>query len=249
MLSTALKQAVKWRMLAQNPAALVELPRVERKEMMALSPEQAQAFLKAADGSRYGTLFLLAVITGMRPSEYLGLKWSDIDFEAGAVTVRRGLVWKRSGGYHITDLKTLRSRRTIPLPAMLMARLAVHRRQQKGKPNPLDLIFTNNRGGPVKVRKLARFYFKPILVAAELPPQLRVYDLRHSCATLLLAAGENLKVIADRLGHSQINTTANIYAHVLPSMQRAATDRITGILFEQDTPPTHTADSEPPLIH
>jgi integrase len=239
VLSSALKQAVKWGMLAQNPASLVDLPKQTRKEMQALSPEEAARFLKAADDDRYGVLFTLALITGMRPEEYLGLQWKDVNLEKGIVTVQRTLVWRRKGGgYYFGEPKTSKSRRNIPIPFSLVRALTEHRRRQMEERlkagamyQNLDLVFTTADGGPLMVQNLFRRHFKPILKKAGLPLSIRLYDLRHSCATLLLAAQENPKVVSERLGHATITLTLDTYSHVLPSMQRAASDKLEDMLY------------------
>lgn len=130
VLSSAFKQAVKWRMLPHNPAELAELPRHERREMQALSPEEAGCFLAAAAADRWHVLFALALTTGMRPEEYLGLKWQDVELERGGVTIRRTLVWRKGGEWYFGEPKTARSRRNIPLPASVRTALMEHRRRQ-----------------------------------------------------------------------------------------------------------------------
>jgi integrase len=132
VLSSALKQAVKWDMLHRNPANAVDLPRMVRKEMRAMSPSEATRFLESVKGTRPYALFNFALTTGMRPQEYLGLKWSDVDLEKGSATVRRAIFWKREkgGGWAFAEPKTSRSRRTIPLPASTVKALLEHKRQQ-----------------------------------------------------------------------------------------------------------------------
>lgn len=239
ILNSALKQAVKWGLLMRNPASLVELPKQTRKEMQALSPEQAKQFLEAAKVDRWGIVFKLALITGMRPEEYLGLQWKDIDFDQGITTVQRTLVWRRKGGgWYFGEPKTSRSRRSIPIPLSLVYDLREHKRRQAGqrlKAGPgyqnHDLVFATPDGGPLMPQNLFRRHLKPILKLAGLPESIRMYDLRHSCATLLLAANENPKVVSERLGHATITLTLDTYSHVLPSMQRAATDKLEQMLF------------------
>ena len=239
ILTSALKQAVRWRMLTQNPASLVELPKQSRKEMQALSLDDAERFLKAASEDRYGMLFALALSTGMRPEEYLGLQWKDVDLKTGFVVVQRTLTWRRKGGgYYFDEPKTARSRRTIPLPAGLLPSFAAHKRNQaeeRLKAGPkyknLELVFATTEGGPLMNRNLLRRHFKPILKRADLPDSIRMYDLRHSCATLLLAAQENPKVVSERLGHASITLTLDTYSHVLPSMQQAATEKLNDLLY------------------
>jgi len=175
----------------------------------------------------------------MRPEEYLGLKWSDIDLERGIVTIQRTLCWKRKGGgYYFGEPKTLRSRRNIPVPVSVRDALLDHRKNQNearlktgSAYQALDLVFATTQGTPLHPRNLLRRHFKPILDRAELPQTIRLYDLRHSCATLLLAADENPKVVSERLSHASITLTLDTYSHVLPSMQQAATNKLEQMLF------------------
>jgi integrase len=115
VLSSALNQAVKWKLILQNPCLLCELPRKQKKEMNCLTAEETKAFLEKAKGDRWYAAFLIALETGMRPEEYLGLQWADVDFERGNVTVKRGLVWLKGGGWNFDEPKTPKSRRSIPL--------------------------------------------------------------------------------------------------------------------------------------
>jgi len=239
VLSSALKQAVRWGMLLRNPAELVNLPRQVRKEMHALSPKEAAEFLKAAAQDRWGFLFTFALATGMRPEEYLGLQWKDLDLDKGIVTVRRALVWRATGGgWYFGEPKTARSRRSIPLPASTLRSLKDHKRIQAEERlkagacyQQHDLVFATPEGSPLMPRNLKRRHFRAILKTAKLPDDFRLYDLRHSCATLLLAAGENPKVVSERLGHATITLTLDVYSHVLPTMQQAAAEKLESLLY------------------
>jgi integrase len=254
VISSAFKQAVKWGMLARNPAAFVDLPRQARKEMKALSPEEAARFLEAAADDRYGVLFHFALITGTRPEEYLGLQWKDIDLEKGVVIVQRTLVWRRrGGGWYFGEPKTTKSRRSIPIPFSLVQGLKEHRRHQaeellKGGPEyqRLDLVFATAQGGPLMVQNLFRRHFKPILKQAGLPQAIRLYDLRHSCASLLLAADENPKVVSERLGHATVTLTLDTYSHVLPTMQKAASEKLENLIAVNLTHQRHTKNQKQP---
>jgi integrase len=236
VLSNALKQAVRWRELPLNPATAVELPRRARTEMQALNADDARRLLVAAEKAGHGTLFAVAVTTGMRPEEYLALQWKDIDIEAATATVRRVIV--RRTDWHFDEPKTSKSRRTIPLPATVRDRLKAHRREQAEtrlaageRYKNLDLVFATATGQPLDHANVRRT-FKRLLKVTGLPSSVRVYDLRHTCATLLLADGENPKVVSERLGHTGITLTLDTYAHVLPTMQHRATERLQRTLFE-----------------
>ena len=240
VLTSAFKQAVRWRLLAHNPCDSAELPRKASAEMQSLTPAEAARFLKEAESDRWSALFVLALATGLRPSEYLGLKWSDIDLERGIINVQRSLHWRsyKAGDWYFAEPKTPRSRRRIPLPASVLRSLVEHRRHQaeeRLKAGPdyknLDLVFATGEGQPLIRLNVVQKHFKPILERAELPATLRLYDLRHSCATLLLAANENPKVVSERLGHASITLTMDTYSHVMPDMQQGASDKLEQMLF------------------
>ena len=206
VLSGALKQAVAWRLLAQNSASSVDLPKSQRREMRAFSPEEAECFRKACTNRPMGLLFAFMLATGMRPGEALALRWRDCDLKGGRVRVTQTLVRLKSGRWEFRAPKTSQSCRSISIPPSLTRELIEHRRQQakrrlaKGpKWRDYDLVFSGRLGQPLDQHNLGARHFKPILKAAELSPEFRVYDLRHSHATLLMAAGENAKVVAERL--------------------------------------------------
>jgi integrase len=214
-LHNALRQAVKWGLLSRNPSELVELPKVPHKERRVLSQEEAVRFLDAAIDMPRGLLFEFALITGMRPEEYLALQWSDIDFDRCTATIQRALV-RHKKEWSFERPKTAKSRRTVALPAPLLHRLSDHKRNQaevRLKAGPdwqvNGLVFSSEKGTPLSIPSLTYRYFRPILKKAELP-QIRLYDLRHSCATLLLVANENPKVVSERLGHSTVVLTLEV---------------------------------------
>jgi integrase len=234
-LHNALKQAVKWGMLARNPAELVELPKVPRVERRVLALEEAIRFLAVAATAPRGLIFSFALLSGMRPEEYLALQWRDLDFTRGTVTVQRALV-RHKGSWRFEEPKTTRSCRTIPLQTSLLQQLRQHKREQAAERlkagslwEPYDLIFCSEIGTPHSIPNLTYRYFRPLLTQAELP-QIRLYDLRHSHATLLLFAEEHPKIVSERLGHSTITLTLDTYSHVLPNMQQRATERLETLL-------------------
>jgi integrase len=242
-LHNALKQAVKWGMIVRNPSDLVELPKVPHTERRVLSPDEAQGFLQAADEMRHGLIFEFALLSGMRPEEYLALKWADLDLERGTAQVRRALV-RHNKTWSFEEPKTKKSRRTITLPIPLIKKLVAHKRKQnEGRMKlgsdwqPHDLVFCSEFGTPHSIPNLTYRYFHPILKKAGLMSEdrtetrIRLYDLRHSCATLLLIADENPKVVSERLGHSTVVLTLDTYSHVLPTMQQKATAKLEKLLY------------------
>jgi len=238
--SSAMKQAVRWKVMTGNPAQFVELPKSVSHEMQYLSVEQAKKFLRESLKDEYGLIFEIALVTGMRPEEYLALQWEDINFPQKCVSVKRTLVRKtKGGGWYFGEPKTKQSRRLIPLPDYLVAKLKEHRRiqleyrlKQGEKYKSHDLVFATLSGTPISMRNLDRRHFKCILAAAKLP-NIRLYDLRHTCATLLLVAGEHPKVVSERLGHANIVLTLQTYTHVLPTMQKSATEKLSALLAER----------------
>lgn len=238
ILKNALRKAVEMRILVENPCAFAELPKKAKREIKVFSPDEARRFLAAAAENNRGLVFEFALLTGARPEEYLALKWQDIDNQRRTVTFRRTILWRKGGGWYFDEqMKTNQSRRTIPLPEALYEKLRAHRVKQAEEIMQLgseyernDLIFANEFGKPLHYGNITKRNFQPILEAAGLGHH-RLYSLRHSCATLLLAQGENIKVIQERLGHSDVVLTLNTYSHVLEGMQAQASDRLGNLLY------------------
>lgn len=244
-LHNALKQAVKWGLLQRNPAEYVELPKVQHTERRVLIPDEAIAFIEVADEMKHGLIFEFALLSGMRPEEYLALKWSDLDFERGTAQVRRALV-RHNNSWSFEETKTARSRRTVSLPQQLFLKLKAHKRKQAEQRLRIgslwhahDLVFCSETGTPHSIPNLTYRYFRPILEKAGLP-QIRLYDLRHSHATLLLLADENPKIVAERLGHSTVVLTLDTYSHVLPTMQQQTTVKLTKLLYDGENDANQT---------
>lgn len=233
ILRNALQQAVKWRILAQNPAQDIELAPRRKKEMSVLTKAQAIKLLEVSKNNKWGLLFELLLVTGLRPSEALGLKWSDIT--DGKISVQRGLI-RVKDIWQLKEPKTPRSRRVVPLPVSTYKALRVYRKQQLEQRlaavsyNDMDLIFASDNGEPLHGDYILKRFFHPLLKKAELP-KIRLYDLRHTCATLLLAAGTNPKIVSERLGHASITLTLDTYSHVLPDMQQEAVYTLEKMLY------------------
>ncbi len=236
ILKYAFKQAIQWNFLSKNPCEFCVLPRNIKREMQCLSPQQAVKFLETAKESKHFCLFLLAIETGLRPSEFLALRWQDINFEKAILSVQRAMLELPKGKFRSDEPKTLKSRRTIPLSNTLIDELKRHRRKQLEQKMKLgsdyqifDLIFANETGSPFTKQHVRLLHFQPLLAKAGLP-KIRLHDLRHLCASLLLADGVSPKVIQERLGHSSISITLDIYSHILPSMQSDATSKLERML-------------------
>lgn len=230
----ALEQAKKEGMMFINPAEAVVLPRLEHEEMKTFSSDQAVVFLKEADEGRYFAVYYLALTTGMRRGEILGLRWQDLDFERGTLSINKSLVRVKSG-LVLQDPKTQKARRTIKLPDSAVRILRKHKTAQKqerlrleGDYQDQDLIFANEIGKPTCPRALTR-HFERLLKRAGLPA-IRFHDLRHTFATLALENGIDIKTIQENLGHSSISLTGDIYSHVTGKMKDVAAQKIEGIL-------------------
>lgn len=232
LLKGALTQAVKWQMIAQNPADYVDLPkRKPASKARALSKFEIESFLEATARSKWHVFFHLMVATGLRPSEALALTWKDIDLAKGTLTVQHSLGWlKGEKRFIFNEPKTASSRRTLPFPHGLIKLLSEHMTAQFDR-GFNGLVFTTRAGDPSHQRVIVQEAFKPALERAGLSKETRLYDLRHTHATLLLLAGVHPKVVSERLGHASVAITLDVYSHVLPNMQQEAADRLEALLY------------------
>lgn len=231
VLRNALEQAVKWGMIARNPADLVQLPRKQQREMSAFSPEEARRFLTSAQEDPWFAVFNLLLDTGLRPGEALALKWSDVNLVEKRLSVRRTLT-RNAQGWHFAEPKTAGSRRNVPFTSNLQSVLVTHR--ETHDTNPHNLVFVGEGGEPLHANNLGRRNLPRILARAGLAEDFRFYDLRHTCATLMLLAGVHPKVVSERLGHASVKITLDTYSHVLPTMQREATEKLGSLLYYED---------------
>ena len=239
-LHKALKQAVNDALIPRNVTDAVRAPRPVKKEVQAMDRDQVRDFLKAAKGDRLEALYLVAITTGLRQGELLGLRWTDIDLEGGVLAVRRALVAGSAGskaGARFEAPKNNKSRRTVKLTASAVEALKRHKAAQNKERLKLGslwedhgLVFPNRVGKPMDHNNLYRRDFKKMLKKAELPNTFRFHDLRHTCATLLLLKNVNPKVVQELLGHATITQTLDTYSHVLPTMQDAATNAMESAL-------------------
>lgn len=223
LLKQALKHAVRWRYLSVNPADHVDAPKRARRELTMFSLDQVSAFLDAAKASRYPLLFQMAVLTGMRQGELLGLRWKDVNPKAGVLTVNQ--TFYRLGSTVIfKPPKTAASRRRIELPPDLIDALAAHRRDQAIDRSAWgeayedeDLVFAQENGRPLHAHDVTLKDLRGVLDAAELP-RIRFHDLRHLHASLLFALDTHPKTVQARLGHTSIGITMDLYTHLVPGV-------------------------------
>jgi integrase len=236
VLHKAFKQALLWGLVPRNPVEAVTRPKPRHEEMKVLTPDQAIKLIEAARGNRLEALFVLAVTTGMRQGELLGLRWSAVDLEKGTIQVQVGLQ-RTKDGYELVPPKTKKSRRLVMLTEPAREALKRHRTNQTAErllageawKNELDLVFTNQSGGPLESTYLLRRCFRPLLKKAGLP-EVRFHDLRHTAATLLMSLGVHQKVVSEMLGHSTVLITQDLYSHVTPAMQQQAVTALETLL-------------------
>ena len=235
VLHRMLKHAVRWGLVARNVSEMIDPPRRTFPEITTWNEEQVTRFLRAGDGHHLAAFWRLALLTGMRRGELLGLKWEDANLDRGTVSVRRTLSRGVGGTWELGELKTNASRRSIALPHSCVLALRKHKAVQNAERLRLGeiwedngFIFTNRTGGPLHVNSMAP-QFKKLIQACDLP-RIRFHDLRHTSATFLLGRGVHPKIVQERLGHADISMTLNLYSHVTPDMQRAAADTIDDAL-------------------
>jgi integrase len=245
ILRRALRQAVIWRYLPHNPAQLINLPKMRKREMKVLSLAQAECFLEAAASNTHYALWMVALDGGLSPEEYFGLQWQD--YQDGALHIQRALC--RDGFDHsifyFKEPKAEKRRRRVPLSPATREALDDHRRRQlewklkRGEKykNPNNLIFTSRLGSPLDLSTLRRD-FQKILKQAGLPTGFRLYDLRHTMATMALLKNVHTKKVQDRLGHSTYVLTMDTYSHILPEMQDDVSSALDNALFSKVKPKT-----------
>lgn len=226
---TAMKDAEREGLAARNVASLVTPPRRSTKEYRSLRPDDAKALLAAAKGEPLEAFWTLAVTTGLRLGELQALKWADVDLDRRRLQVRRTLAVDGKPVFSATSTKKNHNR-TVWLAQAAVDALEAHReRQERQRQDGGDawtehgLVFTVGTGNPLDGRNLRGRQFPKLLAKAKLP-DMRIHDLRHSAASMLLADGVPVKVVSEMLGHADVSTTLRIYAHVLEGAQGQAAD-------------------------
>ena len=242
LLRSAFNKAVIWQMIGKNPFDSVQKPKPEHKEMNILTFEQVNALLDAMGKSQYYGIVFMAIYTGMRKGEILGLRWKDVNLEAGTIKVTQTLQRVIGKGLVYGEPKTGSSRRTIHVSLSvveLLKEIKVRQTENKLQYGPEyqdhGLVFCQKIGKPIDQQQMRKTY-KAALRRAGLP-DIRFHDLRHTHASLLLSEGSTpLKVVQERLGHSRPSITADVYSHALPHMQKEAAN-----LFEEKLTSTKTS--------
>lgn len=237
VLHKALDGAVRMGLTTRNVADSVTRPRVSRREMMALSPEQARILLGVASGDPLEALYVVAITGGLRQGELLALKWRNVHFESGQLEVLATLQMTKTGP-ELRETKTAQSRRSVTLSRTALESLKRHRAAQAERRLMMgalwedgDLVFTDDTGGPMNPDRVRR-EFRRLVRDAGLPV-MRFHDLRHSAATLMLGQGIHPKIVSEMLGHATVAITLDLYSHVTPTMQRQAADSLDAVLAQR----------------
>ena len=238
VLRRCLNQAVKLGILQRNPATVVSPPKAEHKEMKFLDEAQVQRLLITAKekNDRYAALYQLALSTGMRQGELLGLQWKDINWDRKTAHIQRQLNRVPGGALGFSQPKTKSSIRTISLGNTTIVILKEHQKQQLHEVSNMgtrwqefDLVFPSTIGTPTNHSNLLRQSYKPILEDAGLP-KIRFHDLRHTAASLMLNHGAPILIVSKRLGHAQPSITLDVYGHIMPNMQEEVANIMDDII-------------------
>ena len=237
VLQEALDRAMKWGLLNRNVAKLVDPPRAKKVQFTVWTQKEAAKFLNACREDRYYIAFLLAIMTGMRKGEVLGLRWQDVDIEQSLISVRQTLSYTGKGS-EFQAPKTEHGKRAIAIPTQVVEALKRHKRQQAQEKLMLgqeyqdnDLVVATRFGTFVTARNLDRSWYQYL---DELDvPRIRFHDLRHTHASLMLLQGVHPKVVSERLGHANIGITLDTYSHVMPGLQEKAAAKFADELFAE----------------
>jgi len=245
VLRSALKRAEKLGLIHRDPTRPVVLPRIQKYEARFLSRDDGLRLLASCESERLGPLFATTLALGLRIGEALGLKWEDLDLIQGSAAIRRTLHRTKQEGFVFGEPKSAAGRRVLSVPQFAVAVLKKHRIRQAeerlkagGSWKNSGLVFTTPLGTPLDYSNVRR-EFQRMLRSAELP-MMRLHDLRHTCASLLVAKGVHLKVVQQILGHSQISLTADTYTHVGQPLHLDAANQLNSVLTEEPIAPAST---------
>jgi integrase len=237
ILRKALSEAVRWSLLTRNIADQADPPRERsgsRTQMRVWSAIELRAFLDHVADDRLSAAYFLAATTGMRRGEVLGLRWRDLDLDAGRLGISQTLI---TVDYEMrfSTPKTDRGRRSVALDPMTVTALRAHRTRQLEERlaascyQDIDLVFAREDGAPFHPDRFSDLFDQYVRKAGL--PRIRLHDLRHTHATLALSAGVHPKVVSERLGHSSVSITLDVYSHAIPAMQEDAAAKVAALVF------------------
>ena len=238
-LRVAMSHAVKLRLIGRNPCSGTTPPKPEQTEMSFYDDRQVRSLLKTARDieDKLYPLYYLAIHTGMRQAELIGLKWEDIDWSLSTIQVRRQVRHFKGASYAFLEPKSKSGTRTIMLGKQALEVLAHHKKKQEALINAagenwtdLDLVFPSGAGTPLTASNVRRAFRK--LLAASGLPNIRFHDLRHTAASLMLNHGIPVLIVSKRLGHSKPSITLDVYGHLIPSRQEEAAQLMDNLMFD-----------------
>jgi integrase len=237
-LRVAMNQAVKLGLLGRNPCSGTIPPKPERSEMKFYDDHQVRSLLKTAQeiGDKLYPLYFLAIYTGMRQAELIGLKWEDVDWNLSSIQVKRQVRHFKGKSYSFLEPKSKSGVRTIVLTKQALEILRNHKSEQEDVITcadedwtDLDLVFPSSVGTPLTASNVRRAFRK--LLGASGLPHIRFHDLRHTAASLMLNHGIPVLIVSKRLGHSKPSITIDVYGHVIPSKQEEAAQLMDNLMF------------------
>lgn len=230
----ALNDAVRWGLMVRNPALYAAAPTSRRVELRTWTAGELHRFLTSVRGDRLYAAWQLAALTGMRRGEILGMRWADLDLDAGWLSVRQTLVVVDNHP-QVSEPKTARGRRRIALDRGSIAALRAHHKAQAAERlaagpgwSDNDLVFSRQDGAPLHPEHVRRQFDRHVTHAGL--PRIRFHDLRHTHATLALQAGVHPKIVSERLGHSTVAMTLDVYSHAIPAIQQGAAATVADLI-------------------
>jgi len=237
LINDSLKKAERWSLISKNPAALVDRPLATKNEITIWDLDQVKLFLKEAEGvSRYCIFFNIALTSGMRKGEILGLRKKDVDWDSNCVRITQTL--SNDGKEILPYTKTKAGARSIDLPKEIMKQLRKHcnminsEKESTVNYHDHDLVICNEMGMPANSNNIRRIFREISKKVGN--PKIRLHDMRHTHATLLLLQGVNPKIVSERLGHADVRITLDTYSHLLPNMQKETAENFGKMLFDED---------------
>jgi integrase len=242
LLNQAFDQAVRWSLIKVNPVKNAKPPKVKSEEKITWTVDEVNRFLNLIKNSSMEIPYLLAIFTGMRRGEVLGLKWDDVDFENKKIRIKRSLCFVSGKGLIFKEPKTKKSKRQISISQHVVNVLKKHKQKQEFQKEKLGVQYQDNNlivctddGKPLDPRNLLRQFYR--LIEEANVPRISFHDLRHTHATILMQQGENPKVVSERLGHSRVGITLDLYSHVSDDLQEQAAEKFENALLKQSQNP------------
>ncbi|PKB75885.1 MAG: hypothetical protein BZY85_06905 [SAR202 cluster bacterium MP-SAtl-SRR3965592-G1] len=230
-----MESAVKWQLVQRNVSDSVDAPKFRPKEMRTFNQDDMLSFLESVKETEYYPVFYTALFTGMRRSELLALRWSDVDLDLGFISINTSLHHLADKSFVFQPPKTTKSRRQVPLAPSNSLVLKLHLEGQRAARLLMDqpvhddgLVFCQVDGGPLLPHSVFQAWRRLVRKAGF--PGIRMHDARHTHATLMLEQGVNWKIISERLGHGSVAMTLDLYAHASPGLQQAAAQGFDKVL-------------------